>query len=155
MSKFRFILIAAALALLATLMLVTCGDDSSSSNEASFKPGTYTGILTITQHKGDPVHESSDVDTLIFYFYAGDSFRADTVAGEPDPLFCPIKGEYSYTRDSLKISDISLARPAICIHLDTVDANFRLLDTDHGWLVYTTSDTALYRQLEIKALLTI
>jgi hypothetical protein len=150
MSKFRFILIAAALALLATLMLVTCGDDSSSSNEASFKPGTYTGILTITEHKESP-NEFSLSDTLMFNFYQGDSFRVDTLQGDTDILFCPIKGKYTYTRDSLKIHTITLTRPEVCNRLDTVDANFRLLDTDHGWLIYTTSDTALYRQLEIKA----
>jgi hypothetical protein len=151
MSKMKIVFIGLFIALTATLLVVTCGDDSSSSNSnPTFGPGTYTGILTITEHRYSP-NEFTLVDTLMYIFYQGDSFRVDTLPGDPDPLFCPSKGKYSYTNDSLKVHNMATTRPEVCNHADTIDANFYFYGPDSkGWLIYKTSDTALYRQLELK-----
>ncbi len=134
----------------ASTLLVTsggCGKNSTSS-PVQFMPGTYKGIYEVIQHWQSP-DQLIKIDTMNFYFVEPDTFRMYHNDADQDWLFCDvIAGKFLFGRDSLKLQNIGLNSSQKCVIDEKPQAEYLYL-VDHGTIVFKTSDTALYRRIEL------
>ncbi|SYZ74225.1 hypothetical protein TRIP_C60495 [Candidatus Zixiibacteriota bacterium] len=133
--------------LLLVLMSGGCGKNSTSST-VQFMPGTYRGIYEVIKHWQSPDQEMK-VDTMNFYFIQPDTFRMYLADDDNYRRFCDvIRGKFIFGRDSLKLQNITTNTSQQCTPGEEPGAEYQYL-VDHGIIVFKTSDTALYRRIEL------
>jgi hypothetical protein len=135
--------------IVASLVIYDGCSKNSTSSTVEFMPGSYKGIYEVIQHWQSP-DEFAKVDTMNFYFIQPDTFRMylDTAADKGRRFCDVIRGKYLFGRDSLQLLNISINGSQQCTPGEDPGAAYQYL-VDHGTIIFKTSDTALYRRIEL------